>query len=88
MPDAAAVLGSLYVIAGSTLGARMLQRLCLARAVPSQGGSTYLAALAQSLRWADFTAFLESADIASDTGLIDGALATFAGVRGALEVAP
>lgn len=73
----AGLLGSLYVLAGSTLGAHVLNRLCASRDVPGPGGSTYFAALSRSLRWPAFLAFLETADIDSESAMIEGALATF-----------
>lgn len=85
----AAVLGSIYVLAGSALGARMLHRMTVTRAIPSEGGSSYLQAVAQSLRWQDFLTFLETADIGNDdTQLVEGALATFRCVHRTLENAP
>lgn len=82
-----ALLGSLYVLCGSALGARMLQKMTAEQNMPAVGGSSYLAALAQSVRWADFLAFLEAADIGGDeAGMIDGALATFRAVHASLEM--
>lgn len=80
------VLGSLYVLAGSTLGARMLHKMTARCSVPAAGGSSYLAALGSSVRWVDFLAFLEAADIGGDdAGMVDGALATFRAVHTSLE---
>lgn len=77
----AALLGSLYVLAGSAVGARMLQRMLAERRIPTPGGSTYLAALASSLNWNEFLLFLEQTDVGrSSEDIVDGALATFEGV--------
>jgi heme oxygenase len=85
-PCTSGLLGSLYVLAGSTLGARMLHRLTVARSVPAASGSTYLAHAAASMNWQAFLAFLETADIDSEDRMIEGALATFAGVQRSLEI--
>lgn len=80
------LLGSLYVMCGSALGARVLQKMSVDQRMPAPGGSSYLAALAQSVRWADFLAFLETADIGGDEAvMIEGALATFRAVHASLE---
>jgi heme oxygenase len=73
-----ALLGALYVVAGSALGARVLHRLSVERHLPATGGSQYLHALAHAVRWSDFIVFLESSEIASEDEMVEGALATFA----------
>lgn len=80
------LLGSLYVLAGSTLGARMLHRLTVTRAFPTVRGSWYLANAGASINWQQFLAFLEGAEIDSEDRMIEGALATFTGVQRSLEL--
>ncbi len=80
------LLGSLYVLAGSTLGARMLHRLTVTRALPTPAGSAYLANAGGSMNWQQFLTFLEGAAIDSEDRMIEGALATFAGVQRSLEL--
>ena len=83
------LLGSLYVLAGSTLGARMLQKMFVENDQPVPGGSAYLEALAGSLRWGDFVAFLKTAEEWADvSGAINGALATFSCVHRSLGGSP
>jgi heme oxygenase len=79
------LLGSLYVLAGSTLGARMLHKLTVTRALPTPAGSAYLANAGGSMNWQQFLTFLEGAAIDSEDRMIEGALATFAGVQRSLE---
>lgn len=80
------LLGSLYVLAGSTLGARMLHKLSLARALPTAAGSSYLMNVGSSMNWQHFLQFLEGAAIDSEEWMIEGALATFSGVQRSLEL--
>lgn len=84
--SAGRLLGSLYVLAGSTLGARMLHRLTVTRALPTATGSSYLANAGGAMSWQRFLAFLEAAAIDSEDRMIEGALATFAGVQRSLEL--
>lgn len=80
------LLGSLYVLAGSTLGARMLHKLTVARALPTAAGSSYLMNVGSSMSWQQFLQFMETAAIDSEELMIEGALATFAGVQLSLEL--
>lgn len=84
--SASRLLGSLYVLAGSTLGARMLHKLTVTRALPAAGGSSYLAHVGGSINWQQFLVFLESTAIDSEDRMIEGALATFCGVQRSLEL--
>lgn len=83
---ASRLLGSLYVLAGSTLGARMLHKLTVARALPTADGSFYLLHVGGSINWRAFLQFLETAPIDSEDLMIEGALATFSGVQRSLEL--
>ncbi len=75
--DRSSLAGALYVIAGSSLGARVLHRLSVERRLPGPSGSYYLSQLAASLRWSEFLAFLEDADIACELAMLEGAISTF-----------
>ncbi len=75
--DRSSLAGALYVLAGSSLGARVLHRLSVERQLPGPSGSYYLSRLAASMRWSEFIKFLEDAEIASEDSMIDGAISTF-----------
>lgn len=85
LANASALLGSLYVIAGSTLGARVLCRLTVERGLPRPGGSTYLFAVAGALRWSEAVAYIEQAPGVDEDAMTAGAVATFTHVRGYLS---
>lgn len=80
LSERSALLGSLYVIAGSSLGARVLHTLTVRREIPDAGGSRYLGQLSKSLRWNEFIDFLECVDIDNESEMVAGALATFESV--------
>lgn len=77
LPNTSALLGSLYVLAGSSLGARVLHRITVERALPGPGGSSYLAALAGALRWTDAVAYIESVPHIQEDAMMAGAVDTF-----------
>ena len=85
--DRSSLAGALYVIAGSSLGARVLHRLTVEHQLPAPSGSYYLSQLAASVRWSEFLAFLEDADIACETAMLEGAISTFACVSRHLDPA-
>jgi heme oxygenase (biliverdin-IX-beta and delta-forming) len=78
LANRSSLAGALYVIAGSSLGARVLHRLSVERQLPGPCGSYYLSQLAASVRWSDFLKFLEEADIANEDAMIEGAISAFA----------
>lgn len=75
--DRSSLAGALYVMAGSSLGARVLHRMSVERQLPGPSGSYYLSRLAASVRWSEFLSFLESAEIASEVSMVEGAISTF-----------
>jgi len=63
-PDKSSLLGSLYVIEGSNMGARMLYRDALALGLGAEYGASHLTLQsANKNRWPDFLALLEQSDI-------------------------
>lgn len=77
LPGSAARLGALYVIVGSSLGARMLVRRLARLDLPAGGAARYLSGLGAFDRWKAFLAHLEAAPIDAEGDLLAGALATF-----------
>lgn len=63
----------------------MLHKLTVARSLPAASGSSYLAHAAGSMNWQEFVTFLETTAIDCEDRMIEGALATFAGVHRSLE---
>ncbi|MBW8636939.1 biliverdin-producing heme oxygenase [Hoeflea sp. WL0058] len=62
--DRSSLMGSLYVIEGSNMGARLLYRDALALGLGSQYGASHLSLQsADKTRWPDFIALLEQSDI-------------------------
>ncbi|MFN3867438.1 MAG: biliverdin-producing heme oxygenase [Hyphomicrobiaceae bacterium] len=72
-----ALLGALYVVVGSGLGARVLLARARALALPNSGGTLYLESLSRVTDWRAFLAFLESAPSISEPLMIEGAAITF-----------
>jgi len=81
--SAAAQLGLLYVVVGSSLGARVLVRRVRELPAPVRDAGHYLAHLdAERWAWPDFVETLESAhlDEAAELQLLSGALSAFTAV--------
>jgi heme oxygenase len=79
--DAAAQLGVLYVLAGSTLGARVLARTVAALGLADGAGATCLAAMARGDAWPRALAEIDAAPDGSEAPMIRAARATFRSVR-------
>ncbi len=87
-PNRSSLLGSLYVIEGSNMGARMLYRDALALGLGSRYGASHLSLQSvDKTRWPDFLALLEQSDIdisvaiASANNLFSIAYKAFAGLK-------
>ncbi|MEQ1717056.1 MAG: biliverdin-producing heme oxygenase [Hyphomicrobium sp.] len=77
---ASALLGALYVLIGSELGARLLVRRAHAIGLPPAGGATYLEGLAASPNWPQFLSVLEAAPDIDIDRMCESAVATFASI--------
>lgn len=77
LPSPGARLGALYVIVGSSLGARMLVRRLEALGLPPGRAARYLGGLAAFDGWKAFLAHLEATPLETEGDLLAGALATF-----------
>lgn len=79
--DASSLAGALYVISGSSLGARGLHRLTVERRLVGLGGSQYLGNLSRSQLWPKFLVHLGSARITDEAAMIEAAISTFDAVK-------
>ena len=73
----ASLLGGLYVLIGSTLGAPILLRRTNQLDLPSGGGRAYLTAVAAERSWPRFLERLEAEPAQSRPFLVAGSIATF-----------
>lgn len=71
------VIGGLYVLVGSTLGAPILLRRARALDLPSSGGRAYLSGVASERCWPRFLDMLEAEPADAAPCLATGAIATF-----------
>lgn len=71
------LLGGLYVVMGSGLGARVLATRSAAIGLPAIGGNVYLTGIGDSTRWGAFVRFLEAEPNINTEQMCAGALATF-----------
>ena len=72
-----AMLGALYVVVGSGLGARVLLGRARSLPLPTETGTLYLESLSRVTDWRAFLTFLESVPSISDTVMIESARTTF-----------
>lgn len=77
----AQAIGGLYVVIGSSLGARVLRTWAADLQLPPDAGLAYLSHLAASRAWPEFLDLLESEPDLDEAALVDGALATFDAVH-------
>ncbi|MGL4396495.1 MAG: biliverdin-producing heme oxygenase [Hyphomicrobium sp.] len=77
LTDASSCLGTLYVVIGSELGARLLVRSARALPLPPSGGATYLEGLGRSRDWADFLSVLETYPDVDREAMCAAAVQTF-----------
>ncbi len=75
--DARSMTGALYVLLGSTLGARLLTKRLAALELPASGGSTYLTGLSRLSIWPEFLGVLEAEPASADPAIRYGAISTF-----------
>lgn len=90
LPDLSAdgLLGTLYVLEGSTLGARLLVRRAAALGLGPGNGAEHLQQQSSDLgNWNAFAALLDSATEVDDETMAQAALATFAHALNAFEKA-
>lgn len=78
--DPGGVLGILYVLVGSGLGACELARRCDRLCLPEGRGRSYLQGLCTNTHWPTFLALLEREPIACEQQMLNGAIGTFTGV--------
>lgn len=84
----AALLGGLYVLVGSTLGAPVLLERTAHLELAADGGRAYLSGVASERVWPRFLEKLEAEPSDAGPALVDGAVATFEGLLGHLAGAP
>ncbi len=77
--DESGRLGALYVVLGSSLGARLLVRH--ARALSPVAATAYLESLSASRVWPQYLVELEGSSVDSEARLLAGALTTFDSVH-------
>lgn len=73
----ASVLGGLYVLVGSTLGAPILLKRSLRLDLPGTDGRAYLTGIAAERCWTRFLTRLEAEPASSSPQLVAGAVSTF-----------
>lgn len=83
LSDRSAVIGALYVVIGSSLGARVLLPWANKLPLPGGGGAgvSYLSHLAASRDWPAFVAFLDDDDTIDEPAMLRGAEAAFDAVH-------
>ncbi len=87
LPDATASLGALYVLIGSSLGARVLVARARALFAGDPIAEAYLVDLTRHDDWKGFLTMLESAVITTEDALAAGACSMFESVRAHLSMA-
>lgn len=86
--EAGALLGTLYVLEGSTLGAKLLVRRAAALGLHETTGAGHLKKQSSDLgNWNAFAALLDSAEDVDDEKMAQAAMATFAHALDAFEKA-
>lgn len=84
--ETGALLGTLYVLEGSTLGARLLVRRAAALGLDETNGAEHLKKQSSDLgNWNAFAALLDSAEDVDDEMMARAAMATFAHALNAFE---
>lgn len=71
------LLGALYVVVGSGLGARVLLPRARSLPLPAGAGSLYLESISRKTDWRAFLSFLEAAESICENDMIDSARTTF-----------
>ncbi len=79
--DRSALIGALYVLIGSSLGARVLLPWAIKLLLPDAGGIAYLSHLAASRDWPLFVEFLEAETDLDEAAMLRGAQSTFDAVH-------
>lgn len=81
LPNRSALVGALYVLIGSSLGARVLLPWAHKLQLPAPGGVLYLTHLAAARDWPSFIGFMEADVEIDETDLMHGARSTFDAVH-------
>ena len=79
------LFGALYVLTGSSLGARLLVKWADALPLPVDRGRCYLGTLSRSTVWPRFLHAIEQDDAIDDVLMVRGAVAAFDCVRAHLQ---